>query len=47
MSEPRVTMEPYYASQLENFDDEIDMCNQLGVNLDEIYDSSFDDEDDD
>lgn len=30
-------MDPYYAEQLKNFDDEIDMCNQLGLNLDEIY----------
>ncbi len=28
MSEPKVTMDSYYASQLENFDDEIDMCNR-------------------
>ena len=33
-----------YAELLDNFDDEIDMCNQLGLNLDEIYD--YDDEED-
>lgn len=36
-------LDPYYAKQLENYDDEIDMCNQLGLNLDEIYD--YDEED--
>lgn len=36
-------MSDEYASQLGEYDDEIDMCNQLGVNLDEIYE---DDEDD-
>lgn len=44
MSEPRVTIDPYYASQLEIFDDEIAMCNQLVVNLDEIYDYNFDED---
>lgn len=28
---------PEYERELENFDDEIDMCNQLGLNYDEIY----------
>lgn len=36
---------PEYERQLENYDDEIDMCNQLGLNLDEIYEDSTEDED--
>ena len=31
---------PKYERLLENFDDEMDMCNQLGLNLDEIYEES-------
>ena len=32
------TMDPEYERLLENYDDEIDMCNQLGINLSDLYD---------
>ena len=37
-------MDPFYAAQLSNFEDETDMCNQLGLNYDEIYVSTSDDD---
>lgn len=36
---------PEYERELGNYDDEIDMCNQLGLNLDEIYEDHNEDED--
>lgn len=30
-------LEPEYAEIIDNYDDEEDMCNQLGLNYDEIY----------
>lgn len=36
---------PEYERELENYDDEIDMCNQLGLNLDEIYEDRNEEED--
>ena len=42
-------LDPYYADQLKYFDDEVDMANQLGVNMDDMYtrinDPYADDED--
>lgn len=41
-------LDPYYEEQLQNYDDETDMCNQLGLNYDDIYtDSNDEDEDED
>ncbi|MGP1493510.1 MAG: hypothetical protein ACTTJJ_08860 [Prevotella fusca] len=30
-------MDPYYWDLLDNYEDEEDMCNQLGLNYDDIY----------
>ena len=38
-------MDPDYEEQLQYYEDEIDMCNQMGVNLDDIYIYHEDDED--
>ena len=32
---PRLDL--YYERELEKYDDEMDMCNQLGIDIDEIY----------
>ena len=41
MTEPIISMDPYYEKQLENYDDELDMCNQLGLNIHDIYDYTY------
>ena len=33
-------LKPKYERLLQNYDNETDMCNQLGLNYDEIYDYS-------
>lgn len=40
-------LKPYYQNMIGDFDDVIDMCNQLGVNLDDVYDYSDLGEEDD
>ena len=30
-------LDPYYEEQLQNYDDVEEMCNDLGVNYDEVY----------
>lgn len=37
-------LDPYYEEQLQYYEDETDMCNQLGLNYDEIYIYHEDDE---
>lgn len=39
-------LDPYYEDQLQYYEDETDMCNQLGLNYDDIYIYHDDDEDD-
>lgn len=31
-------LDPYYEDQLQYYDDVEDMCNQLGLNYDDVYD---------
>lgn len=33
-------LNPKYENQVDNYENEIDMANQLGLNLDDIYDYS-------
>lgn len=40
----RVELDPYYEELLQYYTDETDMCNQLGLNYDEIYIYHEDDE---
>ncbi len=32
-----IELDPYYEEQLQYYTDETDMCNQLGLNYDDIY----------